>query len=35
MISTAQLVRRARVTFPSIEEPTEIELPDYDDEDDE
>jgi len=28
-------MNRARVTFPSIEEPDDIELPDYDDEDDE
>jgi len=26
---------RARVTFPSIEEPTHIDIPDYEEEDDE
>ena len=35
MMTLLQAWRRARVTFPSIEKPTHIDLPDYEDEDDE
>jgi hypothetical protein len=35
MMTLERAWRIARVNFPSIEEPSEVEIPNYDDEDDE